>query len=293
METSTITQVILPLALFCIMLGVGMSLSFADFRFLKTQPKVVFFGVFAQLFLLPLLGFLIVILFSLPPALAIGIMVLTFAPGGTTSNMITFLCRGDTALSVCLTAISGLVTPFTLPFLTLLVIDFISGEQQTMVFPIVETILKLLTISVLPAILGILIHRRWPSFCLRIRKAVKLSAVLFMLFVVIAIVRSNWERLPELIQQTGPAALCLVVMAMLIGYGIARTARLSSEQRLTFAIEIGIQNAAIALLVTGGILQNPEMSASALIYGVLMNIPVLVLVVYRNWPQSRSESRLA
>ncbi|MGB0203660.1 MAG: bile acid:sodium symporter family protein [Neptuniibacter sp.] len=293
MEGSIVTQVVLPLALFLIMLGVGMSLKPSDFLLLLRQPKAVVLGVLAQLFILPLLGALIVVLFSLPAALAVGIMVLTFAPGGATSNMITYLCRGDTALSVCLTGITGLITPFTMPFMTLVAISLILGQEQALAFPVGVTILKLLVISVLPAILGILIYRKWPGFCERAQKFIKYAAATFLILVVFAIVKSNWERLPDLILMTGPAVLTLVTLAMLIGYVIARKAQLSNQQGLTLSVEVGIQNAAIALLVTGGILQNPEMSASALIYGVLMNIPAFALIAYRNWPQKSSEGSLA
>ncbi|MFY0675869.1 MAG: bile acid:sodium symporter family protein [Neptuniibacter sp.] len=293
MEGSLVTQVVLPLALFLIMLGVGMSLKIADFQFLLRQPKAVLIGVLAQLFVLPLLGALIVMLFSLPAPLAVGIMVLTFAPGGATSNMITYLCRGDTALSICLTGITGLITPFTMPFMTLLAISVLMGEKQAMAFPVAVTVLKLLVISVLPAILGILINRKWPEFCNSIQKAIKIVAATFLILVVFAIVKSNWERLPDLVLLTGPAVICLVTMAMLTGYGIARKTGLTGKQGLTLSIEVGIQNAAIALLITGGILQNPEMSASALIYGVLMNIPAFALIAYRNWPQKSSEGSLS
>ena len=124
MSSSVISQVILPLALFMIMLGVGMSLRLADFRLLISKPKVVVVGLVLQLILLPCLGLLVVTLFNLPAALAVGIMILTFAPGGATSNMITYLSRGDTALSVCLTGICGLITPLTMPLLTAMALSF-------------------------------------------------------------------------------------------------------------------------------------------------------------------------
>ncbi|MGH1460900.1 MAG: bile acid:sodium symporter family protein [Neptuniibacter sp.] len=292
MESNSVTQIVLPLALFSIMLGVGMSLKLADFRILFHEPKAVFLGVTAQLILLPILGVITVFVFDLPSAIAIGIMVLTFAPGGATSNMITYLCRGDTALSVCLTGVTGLITPFTMPLLTLLTIDVVLGEQQAMIFPVAETIFKLLIIALFPVILGAVINHKWPGFCLRSQKIIKTVAGTFLIMVVFVIVKSNWGHLPDLLRQAGPAVICLVVLAMSAGYIIARKARLSKEQGLTLSVEVGIQNAAIALLITGGILQNSEMSASALIYGVLMNVPAFALITYRNWPQKRTEGRL-
>lgn len=285
MASGMIPQIVLPMALFMIMLGVGMSMRFNEFSAIWHQPRAVLSGLLAQLLLLPALGWLVVSLLKLPPELAVGIMILTFAPGGATSNMITLLARGDTALSVSLTAISGLITPFTLPVLTGLALAYWMGDKAAISFPVLETIMKLLLVALVPAVIGAMINHRWPSLCKRLEKFVKVLACLFLIFVVIAIVRSNWEKMPELITVLGPAVLLLVTLAMTTGFMIARKLTLKMRQSVTLGVEVGIQNAAIALMVTGGILHNPEMSASALIYGVLMNIPAFLLIVYRNWPQ--------
>lgn len=293
MESASLVPLILPLALFFIMLGVGMSLRLSDFKSVLQQPLAVVLGVSCQLLLLPLLGVATVWLFQLPATLAVGIMILTFAPGGATSNMITYLARGDTALSVCMTGITGLITPFSIPLLSLMAISLLMQESYAIAFPVAETIVKLLLISLLPAILGALINQKWPQFCQRIQKGIKVMACVFLILVVFGIVKANWGQLPDLVLQVGPAVLVLVSVAMSLGYLIALKAGLAKEQGLTLAIEVGIQNAAIALLVTGGILQNAEMAASALIYGVLMNIPAFLLIAYRNLPQRRSEERAA
>lgn len=285
MASGMIPQIVLPMALFMIMLGVGMSMRFNEFSAIWHQPRAVLSGLLAQLLLLPALGWLVVSLLKLPPELAVGIMILTFAPGGATSNMITLLARGDTALSVSLTAISGLITPFTLPVLTGLALAYWMGDKAAISFPVLETIMKLLLVALVPAVIGAMINHRWPSLCKRLEKFVKVLACLFLIFVVTAIVGSNWEKMPELITVLGPAVLLLVTLAMTTGFMIARKLTLKMKQSVTLGVEVGIQNAAIALMVTGGILHNPEMSASALIYGVLMNIPAFLLIVYRNWPQ--------
>jgi len=283
MGNGIIIQVVLPLALFTIMFGVGMSLKLSEFKLFWQQPSVVLFGVALQLLLLPLLGLFVVYLFQLSAVLSVGIMVLTFAPGGATSNMITYLARGDTALSVCLTAVSGLITPLTMPILTVAAISFWMGEKAAFDFPIIETMLKLLVISVLPAILGASVQHYWPSFCCKSERYIKMLACTFLILVVVGIVKANWDKLPDLTGQLGPAVLVLVSLAMLSGFMLARKLRLNSEQGITLAVEVGIQNAATALLITGGILQNSEMAASALIYGVLMNIPAFGLIAYRSF----------
>ncbi|MBY4677802.1 bile acid:sodium symporter family protein [Marinobacterium arenosum] len=294
MAANIISQLILPAALFFIMLGVGFSLQPADFRRVWQSPLAVAVGLTLQLLVLPVLGALVVLLFSLPPLMACGLMILTLTPGGATSNMITYLCRGDTALSVSLTALVSLITPFTLPLLTLWVLQWQLADGQVIDFPVLATMAKLVLIALLPVLLGMLVRYRWPVFCQRMVGPVKWLSLLFLLLVVVGILRANWDAFPALVKQLGPAVLSLVLLAMLIGYGVAQRLRLAGEQATCIAIEVGIQNAGTALLVTGGILQNPTMSASALIYGVLMNLPALALILYCNRPrrQRREAGRL-
>ncbi len=282
MQTSFLTQLILPLALFSIMLGVGMTLTRADFVRLWHTPGVVVLGVVAQLLLLPLLGLLVLYFSDLSPLLAVGLMVLTFAPGGATSNMLSLLARGDTALSVTLTGVTSLVTPFTLPLLTLAALSFYGLTSELPQFPVLTTILKVMLVTLLPVALGMLLAGFKPNWCARMIKPVKICSLLFMIAIVSAIVRANWERLPDLVAQVGPVALLLAVCALLGGYLLARLARLPDAQQVTLAIEVGIQNAGTALLVTGGLLQSAEMSASALIYGVVMQLPALMILGWRN-----------
>lgn len=282
MQATVMTQWVLPLALFSIMLGVGMTLKMDDFRRIFKAPRAVIAGLLAQLLLLPCLGFVLVTLLQLPPLLAIGLMVLTFAPGGATSNMLTLLSRGDTALSVSLTAFSSLITPFSLPLLTIFALGYWQSDVMLPEFPLFESILKVLFVTLLPVLLGMLISVRSPGFSQRVVKPVKLLSLLFMVLVVGGIVAANWGRLPALITIVGPAAVLLALLAMSSGYLLARAVRLPESQQITLCIEVGIQNAGTALLVTGGLLHSAEMSASALIYGVLMQLPALLLVGWRN-----------
>lgn len=282
MESNLMTQVVLPVALFTIMLGVGLSLSIADFRQVIKRPAITALGIAMQLLLLPLLGFIVVSVLDLPPALAVGLMILTFAPGGATSNMITYLARGDTALSVSMTAIVSLIAPFTLPFLTLLSLQYWMDETEFAGFPVLATMMKLVVMTIVPVVVGVFLHQRFPALCHRLQKAVKALSMIFLLLVVMGIVKANWEQLPALISVLGPAVFLLITLAFGSGYGIAKQFGIENKQALTLGIEVGVQNAGTALLVTGAVLHNAEMSASALAYGVLMNLPAFALIIYRN-----------
>ncbi|MBA4501952.1 bile acid:sodium symporter family protein [Marinobacterium marinum] len=282
MQTSYLTQLVLPLALFSIMFGVGLTLSRSDFMRLLQRPGIVLLGLGAQLILLPLLGAMVLWCTEVPPLLGAGLMILTLAPGGATSNMLTLLARGDTALSVTLTAITSLVTPFTLPLLTLVVLDVYGLSEVMPPFPVLVTLLKMVLVTLLPVGLGMLVASVRPSQCTRLIPPIKVCSLIFMVLTVSLIMWANWARLPELIGAVGPVSLLLAVCALLTGYLLAAWAGVSGAGKVTLAIEVGIQNAGTALLVTGGLLQSAEMSVGVLIYGVLMQLPVLVLIGWRN-----------
>lgn len=283
MESTGLVQIILPLALFLIMLGIGLSLSLKDFLVLKAQPRAVVVGSLMQLVGLPLLGYAVVTIMNLPPVYAVGIMILTFAPGGATSNMISYLCKADTALSVSLTVIASILTPVTLPLLSYWAVTHWLSVESSMPFPIVQTILKLLAIALIPVLLGMWVRKKMPGFATKLQPLIKWSSLLFMIVIVSGIVVANKEKLSPMLTQVGPAVMLLSITAMLAGAWVGKYCRLSAEQSMTLAIETGIQNAGLALVVTGTVLHNTEMSGVVLLYGVLMQIPALVLIAYRHW----------
>ncbi|MBP0048965.1 bile acid:sodium symporter family protein [Marinobacterium sp. AK62] len=282
MEASAITQLFLPLALFIIMLGVGMTLSGRDFGLLLRAPRAVLTGLVSQLCLLPVLAFIGVQLLELSAVMSVGLMILAFAPGGVTSNMLSLLAKGDTALSVTLTGITSLVTPFTLPLMSVLALNYWSLSDAQINLPVLPAIAKMVLITLVPIVLGMLVHHFYPQIADRARKGVKLLSLLFMLVVVVSIVLANSQHLGAVLASAGPAVLLVSVGALLVGYLAGTFAGLSGRQRITIGLETGVQNAGTALMVTSGLLDNPEMSAIVLMYGVLMQVPALGIVLWRN-----------
>ncbi|KEA62774.1 Sodium-dependent transporter [Marinobacterium lacunae] len=282
MEASSLSQVILPAALFLMMLGIGITLRVDDFRRVFSAPRGLLLGVAGQLLLLPFLGSLVCTLFSLPPLVAAGLMIVTFAPGGVTSNMITLVAKGDTALSVSLTALTSLVTPFTLPVLTTWALVWFGLSEQLNEFPLLPSIIKLATVTVIPVLFGLALRERFPQGCQRFQPLVKACAVLGFVLIVAGIVRANWDRLPTLLSLYAPAVLTLVIIAMVAGILLGRWGGLSIGGQKTLAIEVGIQNAGTALMISSGLLGSVEMSAIVLIYGVLMQIPAALIMIGAN-----------
>lgn len=270
MSNGILLGVVLPAALFIIMLGMGMTLRPADFGRVFTLPRAVLVGLTGQMLFVPLLAFGIVTLFQLPPELAVGLMVLSFAPGGATSNMMTFLSRGDVALSITLTAFASVITPFTMPLLTQLSLDHWMGSSQPIELPIAQTMLRLFVITVVPVSIGMWLHRRKPELSQKLAKVVKPLSIGFLAMVIIGIVAKHWHQMPEFLAAVGWPVIVLNSLALGLGYLFARVNGLNVPQQLTIGIEVGVQNGGTALLVTGAILSNSVMSVPPVIYGILM-----------------------
>ncbi|MCA9662652.1 MAG: bile acid:sodium symporter family protein, partial [Myxococcales bacterium] len=248
----------------------GLSLTLDDFRRVVKFPKAIAVGVFLQMIVLPLIGLAVVTLMGMNDALAVGLMVLALSPGGVTSNMISFLARGDVALSVSLTAVVSLVTPFTIPLILAPVMDSLMGASQAIELPIVDTIVALMALTVVPVSIGMVIRRFAPKAAVRSEKAVKVLSLLILFVIIAGIMKQNWEKLPDFFAQTGVATLTLNVIAMAVGFFGARAMRLAREQCVTIGVEVGIQNGTTALVITGTLLANPVMSIAPAIYSLIM-----------------------
>lgn len=271
MQKSILSDVVLPIALAVIMLGMGLSLIKDDFRRVVKFPKAIVVGLVCQMLLLPAVGWAVVNFVKMDqPELAVGLMVLTFCPGGATSNMITFLARGDVALSITLTAVVSMVTPFTIPILTAMAMTSLMGADQSIALPIPQTIGALLLITVVPVVIGMVIREKKPELAARAEGPVKIASMVILFAIIAALVKKNAAELPGFFAQAGVAVLILNVSTMAIGYFAARAAKLEHEQQVTVGIEVGIQNGTTAILVTQGLLGNSVMAVSPAIYSLVM-----------------------
>lgn len=270
MESTVLTKVVLPLALFVIMLGLGLALSLADFRRVSREPKAFVIGILCQMVLLPLVGFAVATALSLPPLLAVGLMVLVLCPGGTTSNLYSYLARGDVALSISLTAVASLIAPLTMPLIAGWAIQHYLDASAAVSLPFGKTVLQLVAITVLPVGIGMLIHARAPGFAARAEQPVKIVSVVFLFAVIAGIIRGSWDELPSYFADAGIAALLLNVITMSAGYFIATSMNLSKPKCVTIGLEVGLQNGTTALLVTSTILANPIMAIPPAVYSLIM-----------------------
>ncbi len=271
-QVDILITLILPSAVFIIMFGMGLSLRMADFMYILKQPKAVLVGISVQVIALPLIAFLIAIVFKLPPELAVGLMIISLAPSGTTSNMFTNLAKGDVALSISLTAISSLITPFTIPLFTMLSMRYFLGSQSVVEISLAEIIIQLFAIIILPVIIGMFILSKWQKAADKTEPLIRLFSVIFLFFIVVAIILKNKAEMLGFFMQTGAATLTLNIFALALGYGVAKFFRLSQKQMISIGYEVGIQNGALALIIAGTVIGNSTMMIPAVTYSLLMFI---------------------
>jgi BASS family bile acid:Na+ symporter len=270
MQADLLTKVILPVSLFCIMFGMGISLRPLDFKKIVKSPKVVAIGICAQMLLLPLTAFIIAIALKLPPEIAVGLIIIALAPGGATSNMFTYISKGDVSLSITLTAIVSLIAPFSIPILAGLSMNYFMDSNTAFNLPIVKTIVQLLVITVLPVVLGMFVLSRWEILAKKIEPIIKWLSILFLILIIVLIVLKNYADMTSYFSQAGLATLVLNLIALILGYRLSKLAKLSHPQAVTIGFEVGIQNGTLALVVAGTLIGNDVMMIPAVTYSLIM-----------------------
>lgn len=283
MQASPLTDIFLPAALFVIMLGLGLSLTVGDFRRVLTSPRAVLVGALAQLVLLPLLGVgLAAWLLPHEPALAVGLILLAMCPGGSTANLFTHLGGGDTALCLTLTAVSSLVKVFTIPIVVNLALaHYQIGGDQPLQLNVLDSIVKIVIITLLPAALGMLLRRWRPALADRAERPVKVASAVFLVLVIIGTLYRERAHIVDYFAVAGLAALALNLLGMGLGFLLPRLARLPLKQQLTISIETSIQNGTLAITIASAthLLNNGTMAIPAAVYSLIMFATVAVLLV--------------
>lgn len=271
METNYLTDLMLPLSLAIIMLGMGLSLTPTDFKRVVLHPRAAAIGFVNQIILLPLVGFLLVLLFGLDNMqLAVGVMVLAACPGGPTSNLISHISRGDTALSISLTAVSSLVAVITIPLIVNLSLAHFMQQGEYIPLPVLGTILRLTLITLLPVSIGMYIRKRAIDFARRMDKPVKIVSGILLFLIIFAAINTNRAIFVQSFQDVGPVALALNMFMLLLGYLSARLFSLSIKQSITISIESGIQNGTLGIMIASTLLNNDVMAISPAIYSLIM-----------------------
>jgi len=268
MTKSLFSQVLMPLAIAYIMFGIGVNIDLGDFNKTFRRPKALFTGLAAQIILLPIIAFTLNMFFDIAPIYKVGLVLIAACPGGTTSNIVTLFLRGRLALSVALTALNSFIILFTIPFIMKFALYIYEGLEQDIEMPILETIGNMSLTVLLPTILGMLIRQYFPVVIRRARKIINITMTVFLLFVFIGIFtveNSGTANLSEYAFLFIPAFI-LNATSMFAGYMLALMMSITNRGRFTIAIQVGLQNSALAIYVAGKLLGQAEMAVIAVIY---------------------------
>ena len=277
---------IVAISLMIIMFGMGLSLTSDDFKRVARNPKAVLLGLINQLLFLPIIGYALVSLLQLPSEIAIGIMILAACPGGATSNVIAHLAKGDTALSVTLTAISSIITIGTIPFIVQFSLLNFSGQEGEVQLNILQMIGQLLGIVIVPVFLGMLIRAKATSFALKMGKPVQVASVLLLALITTGIILKEKHNIIPYFQQAGLPTVLLNVSSMILGYMTAVGFKLRKPQAISIAVESGIQNSGLAITIAVVTLQNTSFAIAGAIYTLVMYAAAFVIIVYGRYSKS-------
>jgi BASS family bile acid:Na+ symporter len=268
----------LPFSLAMITLAMGLSLLLDDFNNLWRQPKPALIGIVGQIILLPAVAFAIAALLNLSPAFAVGLVLVASCPGGAHSNLFTSLARGDIALSVSLTAISGLICIVSIPLYVYLATITFTDSTEVIHLPLKETILQLLAIVIVPLGIGMSIRRYFVYIAGVAEKIVKRIAVLLLVMIIIGATSNGWENMVKYTQEVGIAIILLNLSAMLMGAGIALKAKLPGPQIAAITMEVGIQNTTLAFGIAMTLLDSFMIAIPAMIYALWVYIAAFTMV---------------
>ena len=259
----------LPIALAVIMFGLGLDLTLQDFARIGRRPKPVAVALACQLLLLPLICFSLVILFALPPLLAVGMMLLAASPGGTVANLYSHLFRGDVALNISLTAINSIIAVVTLPLVVNLAIAFFQPGDLAVGLQFRKTV-EVFLIVLVPVALGMLVRGFRPGFADAMDRPVRIASVVILTVVVVGAALSNLNVLVNDLPSLAGITVSFCVLSLGVGYVVPRLLRIDRPQAVASAFEVGIHNATLAIVVAQSVLMSPQMSLPAAVYGVLM-----------------------
>ncbi|HEY5845377.1 MAG TPA: bile acid:sodium symporter family protein [Nakamurella sp.] len=266
---SVFTTIVLPVALIIIMLGLGLGLTRSDFERIGKHPTVSIVALVCQVLLLPAICFGLVLAFALPPELAVGMMLLAAAPGGTTANLVSHVFRGDVALNISLTAVNSVLSLLTLPIVVNLSVNYFGAATDRMGTQF-DTALDVFIIVLVPVVVGMLIRAWRPAWADRMARPVRVASLVILVLVLIGAIAANWDLLASEFGRLAGIAVVFCLISLSVGFFVPRLFGAPHRQAIATSFEIGIHNATLAIVVAQTVLDSQELSLPAAVYGVLM-----------------------
>ena len=269
---------IAPIALALIMLTLGLGLTTSDFTRVIKRPKDFLIGLICQVILLPIIAFVLIKIFNVQAALALGVMIIAAAPGGVTSNILTKFSNGDVALSVSLTAVISLLSILTVPFIVIKSADLLDINYLSKEISMSGISIKMFLVVTLPVVIGMLIRKFAQNFIIKRTALIeKVSLTLFMI-VFISIWLEEWDNIIMYISRAGIITLVLNVTMMVLGFYVAKIFASGIEQRKCISLECGLQNGTLAVFVSTQIFDDIIYLIPTASYALIMFVTSIIFV---------------
>jgi BASS family bile acid:Na+ symporter len=269
---------IAPIALAIIMLCLGASLTVSDFSRVIKNPKDFFIGFVCQLFVLPLVAYLLIIILKVPTEMALGVMLIAAAPGGVTSNVLTKFADGDVALSVSLTAFMSLLSIISVPFIIFTAIDLFEITYVAKEVSMVGISLKMFFVVTVPVIIGMIIRHLTGDLVIRNLKIIQRISIILFLVVFAAIYIEEWNNIVSFLVRAGTIALILNVVMMIIGFYVAKFLASGVAQQRAISLECGLQNGTLAVFVGTQLFDSVTYMVPTAAYALIMMTTSLIFV---------------
>ena len=269
---------IAPIALAIIMLCLGASLTVSDFSRVIKNPKDFFIGFICQLFVLPIVAYLLIIILKVPTEMALGVMLIAAAPGGVTSNVLTKFADGDVALSISLTAFMSLLSIITVPFIIFTTIDLFEISYVAKEISMIGISLKMFFVVTVPVIVGMIIRRFTGDLVIRNLKIIQRISIILFLIVFAAIYIEEWDNIVSFLARAGLIALILNVTMMVIGFYVAKFFASGEAQQRAISLECGLQNGTLAVFVGTQLFDSVVYMVPTAAYALIMMTTSLIFV---------------
>ena len=269
---------IAPIALAIIMLCLGASLTVSDFSRVIKNPKDFFIGFICQLFVLPIVAYLLIIILKVPTEMALGVMLIAAAPGGVTSNVLTKFADGDVALSISLTAFMSLLSIISVPFIIFTTIGLFEISYVAKEISMIGISLKMFFVVTVPVIVGMIIRRLTGDLVIRNLKIIQRISIILFLTVFAAIYIEEWDKIVSFLARAGLIALILNVTMMVIGFYVAKFFASGEAQQRAISLECGLQNGTLAVFVGTQLFDNVVYMVPTAAYALIMMTTSLIFV---------------
>lgn len=289
MSDSFASTYLLPVVIGIIMFNLGLTLRIGDFRRILQHPASFFVGLFSQMVLLPLIAFGIASMADLSPALKVGIVIIAACPGGAVSNLITYYLKGNVPLSISLTSVNSFLILLTIPLIVHLGLQTFLDESEMIQMPVFMTIFRVFVMIIIPVLFGMFLRARLSNLADKLERILKYLVLVFLAVVYsIVIFEKDGGSMTSIREylEIAPYVFALNVFGMFTGYFLARLSGFNKAKQITLAVEIGIQNSALAITIAGGaaFLGSHQMALPAVVYGMFTFFNAIIFgLIIKKW----------